>query len=356
MIRFALTCLLLGAMAWGQAPMSAPPTQKPGGPAGTSAFPPDAKDQDAAMAKVAPDAPVITIDGLCEDKAANPCKTVITKEQFEKMVDAIQPNMPARARRQFANRYSNALVMSEKAHEMGLDQGPKFEQRLQLARTQILSQSLSQAIQEKAAQISDQDIQDYFDKNKADFEEAELHRIFIPRVQQQPASKVKLSAAEEAKQSAAGEKAMKAEAEKIRAAAAAGGDLNKLQAEAFLVAGIKTKSPTTDMGKVRRSSLPQGQTSVMDLKTGAVSELLSDQSGYFVYKVGAKETPTLDSVKEEIKGTLRSQRMQEQMQAVQKSATPALDEAYFGPEPPQRPMPGMPGMPGMGQPVPPRHP
>jgi hypothetical protein len=356
MIRYALICLLLGAMAWGQAPMSAPPTQKPGGPVGTSTPPPDAKDQEAAEAKVAPDAPVITIDGLCEDKAANPCKTVITKEQFEKMVDAIQPNMPARARRQFANRYSNALVMSAKAHELGLDQGPKFEQRLQLARTQILSQSLSQSIQEKAAQISDQDIQDYFDKNKADFEEATLHRVFIPRVQQQPASKVKLSAAEEAKQSAAGEKAMKTEAEKIRAAAAAGGDLNKLQAEAFLVAGIKTKSPTTDMGKVRRSSLPQGQTSVMDLKTGAVSELLSDQSGYFVYKVGAKETPTLDSVKEEIKGTLRSQRMQEQMQAVQKSATPALDEAYFGPEAPQRPMPGMPGMPGMGQPVPPRHP
>lgn len=355
MMRYALTCLLLGAMAWGQAPSSAPPNQKPAGPAGTSAFPPDAKDQEAAAAKVAPDAPVITIDGLCEDKTANPCKTVITKEQFEKMVDAIQPNMPARARRQFANRYSNVLVMSAKAHEQGLDQGPKFEQRLQLARVQILSQSLSQSIQEKAAQISDQDIQDYSDKNKADFEEAEVHRIFIPRVQQEPNSKVKLSAAEEAKRSAAGEAAMKAEAAKIRTRAAAGEDFNKLQADAFLVAGIKTKSPTTDMGKIRRSSLPQGQASVMDLKTGAVSELFSDQSGYFVYKVGTKDTPTLDSVKEEIRGTLRSQRMQEQMQAVQKSATTNLDEAYFGPEAPQRPMPGMPGMPpGMGQP--PRHP
>jgi hypothetical protein len=166
---------------------------------------------------------------------------------------------------------------------------------------------------------------------------------------------VKLSAAEEAKRSAAGEAAMKAEAAKIRTRAAAGEDFNKLQADAFLVAGIKTKSPTTDMGKIRRSSLPQGQASVMDLKTGAVSELFSDQSGYFVYKVGTKDTPTLDSVKEEIRGTLRSQRMQEQMQAVQKSATTNLDEAYFGPEAPQRPMPGMPGMPpGMGQP--PRHP
>jgi hypothetical protein len=353
MIRYACTCLLLGTLAWGQAPMAAPPAQKPGTPAGTSAFPGDAKDQEAAAAKVAPDAPVITVDGLCADKSAGTCKTVITREQFEKLVDAIQPNMPVRARRQFANRYANALVMSQKAHDMGLDQGPKFEQRLQLARVQILSQSLSQAIQEKAGQISDQDIQDYFDKNKAEFQEATLHRIFIPRVQQQATSKIKLSEAEEAKRSAAGEAAMKAEAQKMRAGAAAGGDLNKLQEEAFQVAGIKAKSPTTDMGKVRRSSLPPNQAAVMDLKTGAVSELLSDQSGYFVYKVGAKDAPTVDGVKEEIRGTLRSQRMQDEMQAVEKSATPALDEAYFGPEGPQRPMPPMPGM---GQPGQPRRP
>jgi hypothetical protein len=47
-----------------------------------------------------------------------------------------------------------------------------------------------------------------------------------------------------------------------------------------------------------------------------------------------------DKLKEEIRSALRTQRVQEQMQAVQKSGTPTLDEGYFGPEMP--PTHGMP--------------
>jgi parvulin-like peptidyl-prolyl isomerase len=70
----------------------------------------------------------------------------------------------------------------------------------------------------------------------------------------------------------------------------------------------------------------------MDLKTGEVSQVFADQSGYFIYKVGAKDTEPLDKVKEEIRSSLRTQRMQEQMQALQQSATPVLDNSYFGEE------------------------
>jgi hypothetical protein len=76
--------------------------------------------------------------------------------------------------------------------------------------------------------------------------------------------------------------------------------------------------------------------------------VFSDQSGYFIYKVGVKDVEPLDDkLKEEIRGTLRTQRVQEQMQAVQKSATPTLDESYFGPEmPPTHGMPIPPPAPG----------
>lgn len=364
MNRYGLVCLLFGALTWGQAaPSSAPPAQKPAAPTPNSMTPSPAAPapQEDAASKVAPDAPVITIDGLCDnppaDKTAGSCSTLITRDQFEKLLQSVQPNLPPRARRQFANRYVNALIMSQKAHEMGLDQGPKFEERIKLARIQILSQLLSQAVQEKASQVSDQDIQDYYEKNKAEFEEASLRRIYIPKVQQPLPSKVKLSAAEEDKRAKLGETTMKAEATKIRARAVAGEDMTKLQQEAFLIARIKSKSPTTDMGKVRRSSLPPDQVSVMDLKTGAVSELISDQSGYYVYKIGAKDTLPLDKVQEEIRGSLRAQRMQNDMQAVEHSATPKLDEAYFGPDLPQRGMmPMPPGGPGRTLPPPPVHP
>jgi hypothetical protein len=205
-------------------------------------------------------------------------------------------------------------------------------------------------VQEKAGQISDQDIEDYYKSHSADYEEADLQRVFVPRSQQFPASKIKLSAAEEKKRQKDGDAAMRAEADKLRSRAAAGEDLTKLQGEAFLLSGIKSKAPSTKMGKERRSNLPPAQASVMDLKTGDVSTVLSDQSGYFIYKVGAKDVESLDKVKEEIRGALRTQRVQEQMQAVQKSSTPTLDEAYFGPE--QAQPQGMPFAPGGPSPRP----
>ena len=352
MMRYALVCLLLAAMSWGQAASSpsTPAAQQPGAaPAGNPAASPEAE-----AAKVAPDAPVITINGSCDhpsaDKADPNCKTVITRAEFEKLLDAVQPNMPPRVRRQFATRYSSALVMAQKAHEMGLDQGPKFEDRMKVARIQILSQSFNQAVQEKAGQISDQDIEDYYHNKSADYEEADLQRIFVPRSQQIPASKVKLSAAAERKRQKDAEDVMKAEANKLRARAVAGEDFTKLQNEAYTLAALKTKGPSTRMGKVRRSGLPPAQASVMDLKDGEISPVLSDQSGYFIYKAGAKDVEPLDKVKEEIKGTLRTQRLQEQMQAVQQAATPTLNESYFGPE--MAPMHGMPLPPPTGAPSP----
>jgi parvulin-like peptidyl-prolyl cis-trans isomerase-like protein len=335
MNRYVLLCLLLGAAAWGQAANSTP-TPAPQQPAASnpaSANPADGKD--AESSKVAPDAPVLTINGLCDnppaDKATDPnCKTVITRAEFERLLESIQPNMPARVRRQFAMRYSTALIMAAKAHQMGLDQGPKFEDKMKLARIQVLSQGLNQAIQEKAGQISDQDVQDYYNKNADAYQEADLQRIFVPRSQTLPASAVKLSPAEEKKRQAVAESAMKAEADKLHARAVAGEDMTKLQGEAFQFAGIKTKAPSAKLGSERRNGLPPAQASVIDLKPGQVSPVFSDQSGYFIYKVGAKDTEPLDKVKEEIRATLRTQRMQEQMQAVQQSGTPVLDEAYFG--------------------------
>jgi hypothetical protein len=352
MTKYGLVCLLLGAMAWSQAATPATPAAgQSSAPAGGAMSP--AQSNDAEASKVAPDAPVITINGVCAnasaDKAADPnCKTVITRAEFEKILDAVQPNMPPRVRRQFAMRYASAMAMAQKAEEMGLDKGPKFDERLKLARIQILSQAFNQAVQEKAGQISDQDIDDYYKAHVADFEEADLQRIFIPRSQQAPASKVKLSDAAEQKRQKDSEEIMQKEADKLHTRAAAGEDFTKLQDEAYQLAGIKTKAPSTKMGDMRRNGLPAGQVSVLDLQTGEISRVFSDQSGYFIYKVGKKEVEPLDKVKDEVRTALRTQRMQDQIQSAQKSATPTLDEAYFGPEMP--PTHGMPLPPPTGGP------
>ena len=354
MTKYGLVCLLLGAMAWGQAASSTstPAAGQAGAPASNTMSP--AQSNDAEASKVAPDAPVITINGVCAnasaDKAADPnCKTVITRAQFETILDAVQPNMPPRVRRQFAMRYASALALAQKAEQLGLDKGPKYDERLKLARIQILAQAFNQSVQEKAGQISDQDVEDYYKNHTADFEEVDLQRIFIPRSQQAPATKVKLSDAAEKKREQDSEEVMQKEADKLHTRAAAGEDFTKLQAEAYLLAGIKTKPPSTKMEDTRRNALPPAQGSVLDLKTGEISAVLSDQSGYFIYKVGKKEVEPLDKVKDEVHSSIRSQRLQEQMQTAQKSATPTLDESYFGPD--MQPTHGMPLPPPAGGPA-----
>jgi hypothetical protein len=246
MTRYGLVCLLLAGMAFGQAASStsaaaAPKQAMPGGsqsavPAGT---PPATQSQPAA--DVPPDAPVITINGLCENppadkSSADSCKTVITRAEFEKVVDAVQPAMPSRVRGQFAKNYARALVMAQKAEQMGLDKGPAFDERMQIMRINVLSQAFNKSIQDKASQVSDQDIQDYYQKNTSKFEEANLERVYIPKTQQAPPDS-KTSAVDQQKRATESEPAMKAEADKLHTRAVAGEDFSKLEADAYQAAG-----------------------------------------------------------------------------------------------------------------------
>jgi PPIC-type PPIASE domain len=362
MTRYGFLCLLMAAMAWGQAanPKTTPVTSQPRGQNPTSSQPPQGEAEEANVeSKVPADTPVITIKGLCDPSASKSpaleCRTEITRAEFEKVIDAVQPNMPARARRQFANRYANILAMSIKAKDMGLDKGPDYEERMKLARMQVLATALNREIQQKAADIPDKDIEDYYHDNLSKFEQADLLRIYVPKTIQSPQEAKKTGDAddkkagdeEQEKHAKDSEAKMKAEADKLRARAAAGEDFSKLQEEAYQVAGLKSSAPNTNMGKQRRNVLPPSQATAFDLKPGEVSPVITDQSGFFIYKMVSKGTMPLDQARDEIKGILRSERLQQQMKSVQESASPTLNEAYFGPEMPHGPVgPGGPGAPG----------
>jgi hypothetical protein len=365
MICRGIVCLLLGTLAWGQAaqPASSSPAASPNPPAASSAAgagssqaqpsqpaaPAQAAPTPTQPASTPPDAAVITIDGLCdnppaEKSAASGCKTVITRAQLEEIINDIQPNMAPAARKQFATRYANALIMSQQAHKMKLDSGPRFDELMRLQRLTVLSQLLGQAVQEQAAQVPDKEIEDYYQKNSVAFEEVDIQRLFIPKSKSLETPKgVKLTAAETKKRTDDSEAAMKTEGEALRKRAVAGEDFAKLQDEAFQFAGLKAKAPVPNMGKVRRNALPPTQAAVMDLKTGEVSQVFTDQTGYFVYKAGARDTVPLPGVHDEIAGTLRTQRMQAAVQAIQQSATPSYDDAYFA-------VPGAPAPQGMTMP------
>ena len=333
-----LVYLLLAGLAYGQAAPSATP------PAAT----PSASTDKAPEIKVGPDDAVITLKGFCADatQQGDACKTVVSRAQFEKLAESLQPGMSPAIRRQLATAYSRILRMSTVAEKRGLDKQPKFEEKMNYARMQVLSGELSSALQEEAGKVTDGDIDDYYKKNEASYEQATFARIFVPRAKQivHPVVRPKAGTNIGTKASAtastnrlpteaqkkASEEAMTKLAAGLRARAAKGEDPDTLQKEAYVAAGLPGNAPSTKMEKVRRTTLPANHQAAMDLKPGEVSEVISDpNSGHYIYKLVSKETLSVDTVKPEIRSTISSQRYRDSMQNFQGNVD--LNDAYFGP-------------------------
>ncbi len=414
-----LMCVLLGAMAWGQAapapmqpaPAQPGPAQQGQAPAQPTPFRPGAPMKAPAApdmsASVPENAAVITVDGVCPATpkpaaakgtaaAAKPataksatkpadCKTVITRAQFEKIANGVAPNITPQLKKQLASVLPKFIAMSAEARKRGLDKTERFKETVKFAQMQILTQELQQSIQKDAANVPENEIAAYYKEHPENFEQYSLDRLFVPRTKQGDALKnedagagddddkdkakdadkdknakptdeeAKAKADEQKKKQEAAEADMTKLADALRARAAGGEDFTKLQKEAFEAAGMKIESPTVNLPKVRRTGLPPAHAAVFDLKSGDVSQVISDTGGHYIYKVNGKEQLPLDQVKDEIHSTLQNQRTREMMDKVNGSFKSEVNEAYFGPpgpaQPPRRPAPRM--APG---PVPPNQP
>ncbi len=361
-----LTVVLFGSLAVGQtAPGPAPvaPPRPPAQPTGQ-----------APASNVAPDAPVITIPGVCDtgstradmsaganapaDKPKEECQTVITRAQFESLANALQPNMNPQTKRRLAELYPRLLVMAQEARKRGLENDPRYNEMVRFARLQILSQQLTLAMKEEADKVPDAEIEKYYKDNQAAFEQASLQRLFIPKEKQHPPTKADASAkaatgenpSKQAEAQKADEQAMQQVAESLRKRAAAGEDFEKLEKEAYAKAGITGTPPSTNIGNLGRNEIPVDQRAVLDLKAGDVSQLFTEPNGYYVYKVVSKETKSLDQARDEIRANLAQQRMQDSMARFQEQSQPTLNDAYFGPP---SPSPGAMRVAPPGAPAPP---
>jgi hypothetical protein len=387
-----LLCLLMASLAWGQAaPAGAPPASSH--PPLAAAARPVSSTSPEEGAAIAPTAPVLTINGVCQSQpktaakgtAAKPgsaktpgadCKTIITKAEFEKLAAALAPNpnpeiktINPQVKRQLANVLPRDLAMSQAAKKKGLENSAQYTEMMKFAKMQILSALLQRQIQADSAKISDADLQDYYKEHADNFQQFTVDRLFVPRNRQaQPdlkdedkgekltedQQKAKLEA-DKAK-SAEGEQAMDKLADDLRTRAAAGEDFAKLQKEAFTAAGMKIDSPTVTLPKLRRTGLPAAHAAIFDLKVGEVSQVINDAGGHYIYKMEAKDQLPFDQVKEEIHSKLQNDRTREMMEKINGSYKVETNEAYFGAGGPAM-MPGGP-RPTMGNrmPAPPARP
>lgn len=282
---------------------------------------------------VSPDTPVITLDGYCDplsvigttDKTS--CRTVVTRSEFEELAKASSADSSTPVRVQLANFYAKFTLLAHEAQKRGMYKDPRFQERLELARIQLLGQALIQDLQAKSRQYTPYELQKFFRENPAMFERASLQRIYVPNTKFTEApNKVQQPIPESTSE-------MKLLAQAIYARAQTGTDFEVLQTEAFRTARLQ-EEPVANLGKMARGQLRPAHQVVFDLKPGEVSSLFEErEEGYYVYKMGPKEMPTFESVKPEAAAAFEKERLDTWMNSITGSAQTKLNEEYFGSAP-----------------------
>jgi hypothetical protein len=220
-------------------------------------------------------------------------------------------------RRQLADAYARMLVMNDVAEQRGIQNTPEAQQILHFTHMQALMQLLGREIQKEAAKVPPAETEKYYNEHAQQFEQVNFQRLFIPKTPpggEKPAN----------------EKTLAAEGQKIRAAAAAGGDFEKLQKQAYDDLGLKTPPPSTATGTQRREGFPASQAKVFDLQAGEVSEVLDEPGALYIFKLDSKKKATLAEVTPEINRVLEVERMKDAVDKLTKSVKPELNQEYFG--------------------------
>jgi parvulin-like peptidyl-prolyl isomerase len=338
-----------------QQPAASPHQQHEGHSPTPAAPPAEAAPSATAPSKpVAPTAPVITLNGFCEApataaaKPATPvpqnCKKVITKAEFEKIIDAVIPksrraqvDVNEQVKQAVARQYAELLVMANEARKRGIQRKPSTQELMRISQVQVLAQSLLQDLNEKATPTP-AEVAKYHSENKPAFEEAIVRRLFIPKeappVAPPAAGSDPKAATPAVPPPAVDPAATKAFAEKARGRAAAGEDLDKIQSDAFAFVKNTQAPPTTQLGPRRRGSLPPDHdAAVFALKPGEVSQLFDTSGGWYLYRVESKRDLPLEEVREEITRRLQPQKLNDARTAISGSVRPEFNPDYFGASP-----------------------
>lgn len=322
LVMLALSALVAAQSAAPAKPKSQVPatktTKTAPAPAPAPTAAPQSKPAAGPAAEPTPESVVITINGVCP--AATPaenCKRTITRAEFDRVLAAVNPNLPMEERRRLAAQYVQLVTLANEAEKQGLDKEPVFAERMRIERLRLLAQTTQAKLQE-TSKPSEQDIETFYADNSSRFEEFSLRRIVIPK-----------TIGGEAKVAET-----KALADKILTRAGAGEDPDKLEAEVYATAKVPGAPPSTSLGWKRRGAMdPRHEPQIVALKAGQLSAVIEDAQSYYIYKVDAKRIIPLATVKDDIERGLAGQATENKVRALLGNIRVDMNEAYFGPPP-----------------------
>ncbi|HLJ27152.1 MAG TPA: peptidylprolyl isomerase [Candidatus Angelobacter sp.] len=298
-----------------------------------------AKGSGDVAATVAPAQPVITVHGVCEEgkentaPGASACAKVVTREQFESLMKALNPGQefPANARNNLGKLYAEYLTVEAATRKAGMEDTDEFREFMNWMRVLAATEYYRRKLQEKYRTPSQEEIDAYYREHLAEYETAKLVRVLIPR--ENPATPGKDEFDRKARDAA----------NAARESLVKGLDPTEVQKNAYATLGLEAPPPVDLGGRRRKDLVTDEAAEVFSLKAGEVTQIQTEPRNYVVYKVLSRETVPEDDLKKNISGQLMERKFRETMKSVVDSASVDLNERYFGPptpdasEPPRSP-------------------
>lgn len=269
--------------------------------------------------------PVITIEGLCASATsdAGSCRTLVSRREFEsflKALGATTAGVEPSVYRKIAQNYFSLLLYAESGQRAGVDKDPRFEQVMEATRLRALADMYRVQLTEKAQHIPDAEIEAYYKKNIADYEEVDLDRFQVPKNNMANLSDVEFRS--KAKQLA----------EDLRVRAVKGEDVTKLEKEALNALGLK-ESSNVQIGLRRGQFKEEDEKAIFALRQGEVTPVLDAGGLWMFFKRTSRETLPFEIVKSEIHGTLYNDKTVGLDKALHDAVHTDYNEAYFATSP-----------------------
>lgn len=248
-----------------------------------------------------------------------------TAAQFNTLADIL--NDPYRAsakgygRKQFADSIVKIMTLADEARRRKLDQSSDFQLQNKFRIDDLLARYAQNAIND-GIQIDDAALHEYYQIHMWDYGRAHARQILI-RTQ---GSSVPLKPGAE---DLTDEQAL-AKAQELIKRIKAGEDFGKLAAAESDDAG--TAANSGDLGWFSKGQIaPSVEEAAFHLQTGQISDPVKTAFGYHIIQVLAEEFKTFDEVKAELEKKVRSQKLQQAMDDLQKKENVEYNPAFFAP-------------------------
>jgi peptidyl-prolyl cis-trans isomerase C len=221
-------------------------------------------------------------------------------QQFQKAVQ--------QGNKEFLKSVAGLLALARKAEQEKVDQKEPYRDQLLFLKMNFLANAYISYLNTQV-QITQKEIQDYFEKNKAEYEEAMVRAIYIAFSRsggEDAEGRKRLTEAE-----------AKAKAENLVAELKKGADFAALAKQHS--DDKASAEQGGDIGGIKRASTgvpAEVRTAVFALKPGEVSEPLPQPAGYYIFKLDQIKTTPYEEAASAIATQLQSQKVQQEVQKI----------------------------------------